>query len=183
MPRSWFSSKRGQEDTRGALLQHQCEHCDGKYECCAKPVVIGDFSAANLGGESWSQKDWRREIHRTSAPAAIRTPGSKLRTKSSMPERGSRPLAHQFGLDEKRFTGLVVEFSRLCTLLGNANEDPSDALIADFDNNRNTSASWTRKMIAKKGVHAQNRTSRPTFCRPTFAGRRLEWALAPSSAR
>ena len=28
---------------------------------CAKPVVIGDFSAANLGGESWSQKDWRSE--------------------------------------------------------------------------------------------------------------------------
>ena len=27
----------------------------------AKPVVIGDFSAANLGGESWSKKDWRRE--------------------------------------------------------------------------------------------------------------------------
>ena len=25
----------------------------------AKPAVISDFSATNLGGESWSQKDWR----------------------------------------------------------------------------------------------------------------------------
>ena len=57
-------------------------------------------------------------------------------------------------------------FRRLCTLIGNANEDPSDPLVADFyktlaayeqllteKNNRNTAASRTRQKIANKGVH------------------------------
>ena len=31
-----------------------------------RPLVIGDFSATNLGGESWSQNDWRSERSATS---------------------------------------------------------------------------------------------------------------------
>ena len=58
-------------------------------------------------------------------------------------------------------------FRRLCsTLVGNANDDPSDPLVADFyktlaayeqllteKNNRNTAASRTRQKIANKGIH------------------------------
>jgi hypothetical protein len=57
-------------------------------------------------------------------------------------------------------------FRRLCTLVGNANDDPSDPLVADFyktlaayeqllteKNNRNTAASRTRQKITNKGIH------------------------------
>ena len=57
-------------------------------------------------------------------------------------------------------------FKRYCELTGEANDDPSDPLIADFyktlaayeqllteKNERNTSASRTRQKISNKGVH------------------------------
>jgi hypothetical protein len=57
-------------------------------------------------------------------------------------------------------------FKRYCELTGAANDDPSDPLIADFyktlaayeqllteKNERNTTASRTRRKISNKGVH------------------------------
>jgi FPC/CPF motif-containing protein YcgG len=57
-------------------------------------------------------------------------------------------------------------FRRLCTLVGNEKDDPSDPLVADFyetlaayeqllaeKNNRATLASRTRQKIANKGIH------------------------------
>jgi hypothetical protein len=57
-------------------------------------------------------------------------------------------------------------FKRYCELTGEANDDPSDPLIADFHktlaayeqlltekNHRNTTASRTRQKISNKGVH------------------------------
>jgi hypothetical protein len=57
-------------------------------------------------------------------------------------------------------------FKRLCELIGNANDDPSDPLVRDFyetlaayeqllteKNGRTTAASRTRQKIDNKGVH------------------------------
>ena len=55
------SAKCGGLETNGP--RERISVLTGSTQCGglrAKVMVIGDFSAANLGGESWSQKDWRR---------------------------------------------------------------------------------------------------------------------------
>ncbi len=59
-----------------------------------------------------------------------------------------------------------LAFKRICALIGNANDDPSDPLVRDFyetlaayeqllteKNGRNTAASRTRQKIDNKGVY------------------------------